>query len=89
MRYSFLRQEGGEWEKGLPIAERFCIFAGVKCTELLRILRKDGWVLVRQAGSHKILRHRHKKGQIVVPDHGSDELGKGLERKILKDAGIK
>jgi predicted RNA binding protein YcfA (HicA-like mRNA interferase family) len=27
--------------------------------------------------------------QIVVPNHGSNEIGKGLELKIKKDAGIR
>jgi len=26
---------------------------------------------------------------LVVPDHGSSEVGKGLENKILKAAGLK
>jgi predicted RNA binding protein YcfA (HicA-like mRNA interferase family) len=30
-----------------------------------------------------------KKGQIVCPSQGSQEVGKGLERKIKKDAGLK
>ncbi|MCA1763957.1 MAG: type II toxin-antitoxin system HicA family toxin [Cryomorphaceae bacterium] len=25
---------------------------------------------------------------IIFPNHGSQEVGKGLEKKILKDAGI-
>ena len=29
-----------------------------------------------------------KKGQVVCPYHGSHEVGKGLEKKIKKDAGI-
>jgi predicted RNA binding protein YcfA (HicA-like mRNA interferase family) len=36
-----------------------------------------------------ILEHTSKKGQIVCPFHGSHEVGKGLEKKIKKDAGIK
>lgn len=32
---------------------------------------------------------RNKKGTIIFPNHGSQEIGKGLEKKILKDAGIK
>jgi len=35
------------------------------------------------------MRHETKKGTIIFPNHGSQELGKGLENKILKDAGIK
>nr|WP_256437264.1 type II toxin-antitoxin system HicA family toxin [Flavobacterium sp. CS20] len=32
---------------------------------------------------------RNKKRTIIFPNHGSQEMGKGLEKKILKDAGIK
>jgi len=35
------------------------------------------------------MEHPTKKGQIVCPSHGSDEIGKGLENKIRKDAGLK
>lgn len=61
----------------------------MKSSELLRLLKKDGWFVVRQSGSHVIVEHPIKNGQIVCPFHGSHEVGKGLERKIKKDAGIK
>ena len=35
------------------------------------------------------LKHETKPGTIIFPNHGSQEVGKGLEKKILKDAGIK
>jgi len=35
------------------------------------------------------MEHPTKKGQIVCPSHGSHEIGKGLENKIRKDAGLK
>lgn len=61
----------------------------MKCSEIYRILTKDGWFPVTQKGSHIKMKHSTKPGIIVFPNHGSHELGKGLERKILKDAGIK
>ena len=61
----------------------------MKCSELLRILKRDGWYPVSQSGSHVKLKHDNKKGVIVFPNHGSRELGKGLENKIKKDAGLK
>jgi predicted RNA binding protein YcfA (HicA-like mRNA interferase family) len=61
----------------------------MKSSELVRLLKKDGWYTVRQTGSHMIMEHPVKKGQIVCPYHGSHEVGKGLEKKIKKDAGIK
>lgn len=30
-----------------------------------------------------------EEGLIIFPNQGSQEMGKGLESKILKDAGIK
>ncbi|QPH41831.1 type II toxin-antitoxin system HicA family toxin [Pedobacter endophyticus] len=61
----------------------------MKCSELYRILTKDGWHAISQKGSHIKMRHATKKGVIIFPNHGSQEIGKGLEIKILKDAGIK
>jgi len=61
----------------------------MKCSELYKILTKDGWYLVSQKGSHVKLKHDKKPGIIIFPNHGSQEVGKGLERKILKDAGVK
>ena len=61
----------------------------MKSNELVRLLKKDGWFMIRQSGSHMIMEHLTKKGQIVCPSHGSHEIGKGLENKIRKDAGLK
>jgi hypothetical protein len=36
-----------------------------------------------------ILEHSLKNEQIVFPNHGSKEVGKGLEIKIRKLAGLK
>jgi len=61
----------------------------MKCSELHRILIQDGWYAVSQKGSHVKLRHASKPGVIIFPNHGNNEVGKGLERKILKQAGIR
>jgi predicted RNA binding protein YcfA (HicA-like mRNA interferase family) len=34
------------------------------------------------------LKHPDKSGHIISPFHGSREMGRGLERKIKKQAGI-
>lgn len=61
----------------------------MKSSELIRIVKRDGWYIIRQTGSHVIFRHAVKKNQVVIPDHGSNEIGKGLASKILKQAGLK
>ena len=61
----------------------------MKCSELFRILMKDGWYPVSQKGSHVKLKHDSKPGTIIFPNHGSQEMGKGMEIKILIEAGLK
>jgi len=53
------------------------------------MLKSNGWQVVSQRGSHLKLIHNDKIGVIIFPNHGSKELGKGLEKTILKQAGIK
>lgn len=61
----------------------------MKSTELLRMVERAGWVVVRQEGSHRILKHPDRKNTLVVPFHAAKEVGKGLANKILKQAGLK
>ncbi len=61
----------------------------MKCSELYRLLIKNGWYPISQKGSHVKMKHDKKTGMIIFPNHGSQEVGKGLEKKILKDADIK
>jgi len=62
----------------------------VKYSELIRLLRKSGWFEVRQTGSHMMMQHPNKPSiQLTVPNHGNKEIGKGLQQKILKQAGLK
>ena len=61
----------------------------MKCSELYKLLIRDGWYPISQNGSHVKMKHDIKPGMIVFPNHGSQEVGKGLENKILRDAGLK
>lgn len=61
----------------------------VKYKDLFKLLQKDGWYTIRQKGSHAIMRHDKKEGQLTVPNHTSKEVKKGLLRAILKKANIK
>lgn len=63
---------------------------GMKGSELLKLLKKDGWYIIRQQGtSHAIMRHNTKAGQLTVPTHGSSEVRLGTLKSILKQADIK
>jgi predicted RNA binding protein YcfA (HicA-like mRNA interferase family) len=60
----------------------------MKCSELLRKLKRAGWLEVSRRGSHVKLIHNEREGVIIFPDHGSAELGKGLQWKIMRQAGL-
>jgi mRNA interferase HicA len=60
----------------------------MKCSELYRLLIKEGWYPVSQKGSHVKMKHDRKPGILIFPNHGSQEVGKGLGKKLLKDAGL-
>ena len=52
--------------------------------DLIKILEKLGFELIRINGSHHRL--KHQDGRITtVPVHGNDDLPKGLIRKIIRD----
>ena len=61
----------------------------MKYNELFRLLKKDGWIQIRQNGSHVILEHPIKQEQLTVPYHASKEVKKGLLTAILKQADVK
>ena len=61
----------------------------MKSSEFYRLLIKDGWFPVSQSGSHIKMKHDKKSGIIVFPNHGSQEVGKGLEKRLRNDAGLK
>jgi predicted RNA binding protein YcfA (HicA-like mRNA interferase family) len=59
----------------------------LEADEVLRALRKAGVEKTRQRRSH--VRMRHPDGRVVtVPLHAGPVLGRGLLRKILRDAGL-
>jgi predicted RNA binding protein YcfA (HicA-like mRNA interferase family) len=61
----------------------------MKVSEVLRILRTDGWTEVARRGSHRQLRHAIKPGRVTVPGKLSDDLAPGTLNSILKQAGLK
>ncbi len=59
----------------------------LKAEELVQVLEKAGFVVVRQKGSH--MRMKHLDGRVVtVPMHRGKDVGRGLLRKVLRDAEL-
>ncbi len=55
--------------------------------DLVKLLRKNGWVVVRIEGSHHIMRKNSET--VIVPVHGNKALSTGLLNALLKDTGLK
>jgi predicted RNA binding protein YcfA (HicA-like mRNA interferase family) len=54
--------------------------------ECVTILQRFGFRVVRQRGSHIILRRDEPLAQVVVPDH--KQLDRGTLRAIIRQAGL-
>jgi predicted RNA binding protein YcfA (HicA-like mRNA interferase family) len=59
----------------------------IKPKDLVRILKKNGFVLDRSRGSHQIWLHPVSRKRAIVPMHKKD-LPIGTLYSILKQAGI-
>lgn len=46
----------------------------MKVSELIEILKKNGWVLSRTKGSHRQFKHSDKKGLVTVSGKLSDDV---------------
>jgi len=61
----------------------------MKVIEIIKIIEKDGWYLVRQKGSHRQYKHQTKTGLVTIAGHKmSDEIMKGTLNSILNQAQI-
>lgn len=59
----------------------------VTAKELIAALKRAGFELDHQTGSHADLYHPLTRRQAVVPVHTGD-IGRGLLKKIIKQAGL-
>ncbi|HAU84020.1 MAG TPA: toxin HicA [Lachnospiraceae bacterium] len=56
--------------------------------EMIKHLKKNGFEIVSQNGSHVKMKNTNTNAQTIVPYH-SKPLKRGLEQAILKQAGLK
>ena len=61
----------------------------MKVSEILELLRRDGWMLVATRGSHRQLKHAVKPGRVTVPGKPSKDLHPATLNSILRQAGLK
>jgi predicted RNA binding protein YcfA (HicA-like mRNA interferase family) len=61
----------------------------VKVVELIRLLERDGWRLVRTKGSHRQFQHPTRPGTVTVAGKPSVDIPPGTLSSILRQSGLK
>lgn len=60
----------------------------VTSAELQKVLASFGFEPLRHKGSHVFLRHPDGRGAVIPQHHPHSEIGRGLLRKVLRDAAL-
>ena len=61
----------------------------MKVRDLIKLLKDDGWYVVRTQGSHRQFHHKTKPGTVTVAGKPSVEVPPGTLNNALKQAGLK
>jgi predicted RNA binding protein YcfA (HicA-like mRNA interferase family) len=61
----------------------------MKVSDVLRLLRDDGWYLYSTRGSHRQFKHPTKLGRVTVAGKPSEDLASATLNSILKQSGLK
>ena len=61
----------------------------MKVSEILEMLRRDGWVHITTRGSHRQFKHPLKPGRVTVAGKASKDLHPATLNSILKQSGLK
>ncbi len=59
-------------------------FSSLTGKEIISLLKKRGFIVERQRGSHVFMKHEDGRAT-VVPLHSGETIGPGLLSKILRD----
>jgi predicted RNA binding protein YcfA (HicA-like mRNA interferase family) len=60
----------------------------VKVRDVLKVLKTDGWEIVRQRGSHRQLKHTRKKGTVTVAGKPGVDIPVGTLKSVWKQAEL-
>ena len=61
----------------------------MKVRDVLRILRDDGWTIIKSGGSsHRQLKHPTKRGRVTVAGQENADIPPGTLKSILRQAQL-
>jgi predicted RNA binding protein YcfA (HicA-like mRNA interferase family) len=56
--------------------------------QIINRLKKNGFIIIRQKGSHVFLKHKNDNRTTIVPIHKGKDIDRALLRKILSDTEL-
>jgi predicted RNA binding protein YcfA (HicA-like mRNA interferase family) len=65
------------------------VFQDMKVKEVLKLIKRDGWQMVRQTGSHRQFQHESKPGTVTVAGKPNADLHPKTLASVLRQAGLK
>jgi predicted RNA binding protein YcfA (HicA-like mRNA interferase family) len=57
--------------------------------DVIKMIEKDGWYLMRTKGSHRQFKHPQKLGTVTVSGNSGKEMPPGTLNSVLKQAQLK
>ncbi|MCC7306614.1 MAG: type II toxin-antitoxin system HicA family toxin [Acidobacteria bacterium] len=61
----------------------------MKVKDVIKLIEKDGWYMVRTRGSHRQFHHPVKSGSVIIAGKESIDMPVGTLNNVLKQAGLK
>ena len=61
----------------------------MKVKDIIKVIERDGWVMIRIRGSHRQFHHPSKSGTVTISGKESVDMPPGTLNSVLKQAGLK
>lgn len=61
----------------------------MKVRDVIKLVERDGWRIVRVKGSHRHYQHPTKHGIVTIAGHSGGDMKAGTLNSVLKQAGLK
>lgn len=61
----------------------------LKVRDAIRLIERDGWILVRTKGSHRQYKHSTKRGTVTIAGNPNLDLAPCTWNSILKQASLR
>lgn len=61
----------------------------MKVREVIKMIEKDGWYLIKTRGDHRQFKHQSKSGRVTISGNLGRDMPPGTLNSVLKQAGLK